>query len=45
MANHVIWFDIPVIDLDRSISFYSKVLDIEINKDFPDQPIGVFSHA
>jgi hypothetical protein len=25
--NQVVWFDMPVIDLDRSIRFYSAVLE------------------
>jgi uncharacterized protein len=27
--NPISWFEIPVLDLDRAISFYSKVLEIE----------------
>lgn len=44
MANHFVWVDIPVIDLERAIAFYSKVLDVEITRDYPDMPMGVFSH-
>jgi len=26
------WFEIPVLDMDRAIAFYTKVFEIEINK-------------
>ena len=26
MSNIVVWFDLPVTDLDRAIDFYSKVV-------------------
>jgi hypothetical protein len=26
MSNRIVWVDIPVIDLDRAIGFYSAVL-------------------
>ena len=32
MANRVVWFDIPVEDLNRAIEFYSKVLDISVEE-------------
>lgn len=44
MANHIVWVDIPVVDLDRAITFYSNVLDVEITNDIPDVPMGVFTH-
>ena len=44
MVNQVVWFDIPVIDLERAKRFYSNVLNIEVKEDFPDMPVGVFSH-
>jgi predicted enzyme related to lactoylglutathione lyase len=31
-ANTFCWIDIPVIDLDRAISFYSKLLNVTIQK-------------
>lgn len=31
--NRAVWFDIPVADLDRARSFYSKVLAIEVHRD------------
>ena len=44
MTNHIVWFDIPVIKLERAIRFYANVLNIKISKDFPDMPVGVFAH-
>ena len=26
MANQIVWCDIPVLDLDRAVKFYSAVL-------------------
>ena len=31
--NRAVWFDIPVVDLDRSITFYSEVLAIDVGKE------------
>jgi predicted enzyme related to lactoylglutathione lyase len=44
MDNHVVWFDIPAIDLDRACRFYAHVLGIEIKRASPDMPVGVFKH-
>lgn len=44
MANHAVWFDIPVLDLDRAIRFYAAVLAIEIDKPYPEMKLGVFKH-
>ena len=30
MQNRVVWFDIPVNDLERAKAFYSKVFDVEL---------------
>jgi uncharacterized protein len=30
MANQLVWVDIPVLDLDRAIDFYSSILGKEI---------------
>lgn len=32
MKNQVVWVDIPVIDLDRAIAYYSKVLGETVEK-------------
>jgi predicted enzyme related to lactoylglutathione lyase len=45
MANQVVWFDIPVVDLDRAIWFYSAVLGATVKKgEFPGMAIGVLPH-
>ena len=46
MAQTLVWFDLPVLDLDRAISFYSAVLDAPIKKEVfgPDFSIGIFPH-
>ena len=43
MAHNVVWFDIPVLDFQRALTFYTKVLRIEVKEEFPD--VGVFSHG
>jgi uncharacterized protein len=36
VANQVVWVDIPVVDLDRAMIFYSAVLGGEVKKqEFP----------
>ncbi len=46
MSDRVSWFDMPVADLDRAISFYSAVLDCEISREEATSgEIGVISHA
>jgi uncharacterized protein len=36
VANQVVWVDIPVLDLDRAMRFYSAVLGGEVTKqEFP----------
>ena len=43
--NRVVWVDIPVADLDRSIAFYSAVLGVEVSKQsMPGMEFGVFFH-
>ena len=32
MNNFVVWFDLPVKDLGRAMKFYSKVLEVELQK-------------
>ena len=42
MANQLVWVDIPVVDLDRAISFYSAVLGSEVRKqEYPGMAIGL----
>lgn len=44
IQGQITWFEIPVEDLDRAISFYTKVLGIKIEKSkFLKQEYGVFN--
>ncbi|MDB6121811.1 MAG: hypothetical protein JWQ71_804 [Pedosphaera sp.] len=46
MADQIVWCDIPVIDVDRAIRFYSAVLGGEVRKEsFPGMTMGVLPHA
>lgn len=47
MKNQIVWVDIPVINLERAISFYAKVLDGEVTKEKdPDGIIfGLLPHT
>lgn len=46
MANQIVWCDIPVLDLDRAVKFYSAVLGQEVKKqEFPGMTIGVLPHG
>jgi uncharacterized protein len=45
MANQIMWCDIPVLDLDRAIKFYSAVLGADVKKqEFPGMMIGILPH-
>lgn len=45
MANQIVWFDVPVVNLDRAIKFYSAVLGVPVHmEDMPGMSIGVFPH-
>ena len=42
MANQIVWVDIPVLDLDRAIGFYSAVLGRPVKKqEYPGMTIGL----
>ncbi|MEO5917555.1 MAG: VOC family protein [Luteolibacter sp.] len=42
MKPTLVWFDIPALDIDRAIRFYSAVLDVPIDKqDFDGVPTGL----
>lgn len=46
MSNRVVWLDIPVLDLDRAIAFYSAVLGSPVHRhDYPGMSIGVLPHG
>jgi len=41
MNPNIVWFDIPALDLDRAIQFYSAVLGAPVKKDVTgDVPLG-----
>jgi hypothetical protein len=45
MANRVVWVDIPVLDLDRAIRFYSVVLGAPVKKEVTPGPVlGILPH-
>ncbi len=45
MGNQIVWFDVPVLNLDRAIKFYSAVLGAPVKKeDMPGMSIGVLPH-
>jgi predicted enzyme related to lactoylglutathione lyase len=45
MANQCVWFDIPVLDLDRAIKFYSAMLGTPVKKEqFPGMTFGLLPH-
>jgi predicted enzyme related to lactoylglutathione lyase len=45
MPNQIVWFDIPVRDLDRSIKFYSAILGRPAQKqEFPGMKLGILPH-
>ena len=42
MANQIVWVDIPVVDLDRAVKFYSAVLGSPVQKqEYPGMTIGL----
>lgn len=42
MANQVVWVDIPVLDFDRAVDFYSAVLGNPVQKqEYPGMSIGL----
>src|SRR4051794_903545 len=43
--NRVVWFDVPVADLDRAIAFYTGVLAVKISKErYEDFSFAVLDH-
>jgi len=45
MADPIVWCDIPVLDLNRAIRFYSAVLGREVGKhEFGGATLGVLPH-
>ena len=45
MADQIVWCDIPVLDLDRAVKFYSVVLGQDVKKhEFPGMTVGLLPH-
>jgi predicted enzyme related to lactoylglutathione lyase len=45
MANQIVWCDIPVLDLNRAVRFYSAVLGQEVKKQkSPGMTMGILPH-
>jgi predicted enzyme related to lactoylglutathione lyase len=46
MANQVVWFDVPVTDIDRAVKFYSAVLGQPLKKEEcgPGMSLAVLPH-
>jgi uncharacterized protein len=43
MANMTVWFELPVVDLDRAIKFYSTVFGFQMRvQEFDGVPMGFF---
>src|SRR5580700_10382243 len=46
MPNQIVWVDIPVLELDRAIRFYSAVLGAAVKKEeFSGMAMGLLPHA
>ena len=45
MPNQIVWVDIPVMELDRAIQFYSAVLGTKVKKEeFDGMSMGLLPH-
>lgn len=43
MENLAVWFELPVVDMDRAKRFYSEVFKLDIQlESFGDKPYGFF---
>lgn len=46
MAHQIVWFDLPVLELDRAIKFYTAVLNVKIEREAHGPiAVGVFPHG
>lgn len=46
MANVATWFEIPVLDFERAEKFYSRILGVEIERNFiMDWMTGIFKNG
>jgi hypothetical protein len=45
MANQIVWCDIPVVNLERAVKFYSAVLGQPVKThEFPGGTVGILPH-
>jgi predicted enzyme related to lactoylglutathione lyase len=45
VGSQVVWFDVPCVDLDRAIAFYSAVLGCKVDKqEGPGFSMGILPH-
>jgi len=45
MPNQIVWFDVPVKNLERAMSFYSAVLGVPVKKgEYPGMTFAVLPH-
>jgi predicted enzyme related to lactoylglutathione lyase len=45
MPNQIVWVDIPVLELDRAITFYSAMLGVPVKKEeFDGMSMGLLPH-
>ena len=44
MSHRVIWFDIPVADLERARQFYAAVLEVRFEEHIAGSPVAVMEH-
>jgi predicted enzyme related to lactoylglutathione lyase len=44
MPHRVVWFDLPVLDLERASRFYSQVLGVSVDP-IPGMSVGIFAHG
>ena len=46
MSNRIVWVDIPVLDLERAIAFYSAVLGAPVTRQGgPGFVVGLLPHT
>ncbi len=46
LYNRAVWFDIPVVDLERAIAFYSAVLGVKVTREeYAGTAFGVLGHT
>ena len=43
--NRLVWFDIPVANLDRSAAFYAAVLGVKVHRESEGDRIALHSNS